>query len=561
MNNCSNFISLCIPCSSKYHALQDFKYLNAKKKVFVSAITALVAIVTFPIFGLLAVAAFRSMVKKISSVPTLIDVRHSRNQDVKKIQEQSRQNLPQQPEIRVISQELESELRTRRATPLIYAIVRNDIKKVEELINQEIDVNVADTEGCLPLHWAASREGNLEAVRLLVERTHIDARDNQGNTALMHARRKDVVEFLLEHHANADLSNDDDETPLSEAATFNYLEIVKLLLNKTHSNTAKSYALGQAAMNGSQNVVKFLLEQNVDANIPDNEGVLPLIRAINSNCQFEIIKLLKDKTNDINTKDELGRTPLSLGICSGQSRLVEFLLEQNFDPNIPDNDGSFPLHHAVQMHNSEYLLTRLIPLTNNINARANDGSTVLSRCAEGGSGKVVKFLLKHNADANIPDQSGNLPLHCAAYNRHLKVVNLLAPKTHDINARGYNRSTALSLAAEAGAEDIVKFLLKKNADANIADVNGDLPLHWAVRKRLLNIVELLVPKTTNINATGREGKTALGLAAEFDYPEIIKFLGKQPRIDYNILDDNGMNAATWMHNRRLRRHNFVGAGP
>lgn len=71
MNNCSNFISLCYPCSKKYHALNDFQSLQSKNKILVSAVTALVALLTLPLFGLLAVLTFRCLVQKLPKVVDL----------------------------------------------------------------------------------------------------------------------------------------------------------------------------------------------------------------------------------------------------------------------------------------------------------------------------------------------------------------------------------------------------------------------------------------------------------------------------------------------------------
>lgn len=64
MTNYSDFISLCNPCSSDYHAWQDFKTLDTKHQIFVGAITGLVTLLTLPTFGLLGIASFRSLVTK-----------------------------------------------------------------------------------------------------------------------------------------------------------------------------------------------------------------------------------------------------------------------------------------------------------------------------------------------------------------------------------------------------------------------------------------------------------------------------------------------------------------
>lgn len=556
MDNCSNFISLCNPCSTKYHALQDFQALNVKKKVFVSAVTGIVALLTLPIFGLFAVLTFRCMVKKFSAAKLNKKNGVHVKFHVQKVQKQAIKHLPQQ--------KLEEKLRKIGASPLICAIVRNDLKKVEELIHEGNDVHMTDAKGLLPLHWAA-KEGHLEAVKLLITKTHVDAQDvRMGNTALIWAasyNEKDVVEFLLAQNANPNISNNWDELPIESAAKEGHLEIVKLFLG-TASEYVKSCTLGWASFYGHLNVVKFLLEENVDVNIPkrsrrNEDGVLPFHEAVEGR-NLEIIKLLFAKTNNIYTKDEFGRTALGHAASIGHPEIVEFLLEKDFNPNIPDADGKLPLHHTVNWYFHRFplkLLELLISRTNDINTTDEDGTTPLNRAAERSddenSSLFVDLLLQHQADANIPDRFDNLPLHWAAQNKHLKVIQLLAPKTNDINAQGYKRSTALSFAAGEGATEIVKFLLGVNADPNIPDDNGNLPLHWAARKGHLDIVKLLIPKTHDIDAKGERGKTAIGFAADFDYNEIFWDL-LSAGADANIPDDNGLTPANW-EGRRFRR--------
>eukprot|EP00066_Takifugu_rubripes_P023869 XP_011613135.1 PREDICTED: cyclin-dependent kinase 4 inhibitor C isoform X2 [Takifugu rubripes] len=67
------------------------------------------------------------------------------------------------------------------------------------------------------------------------------------------------------------------------------------------------------------------------------------------------------------------------------------------------------------------------------------GLTLLHDTSREGFDDSVRVLLEHGADANRVDVKGNLPLHVAAREGHLKVVQLLIGKTanpHQDNNEG-----------------------------------------------------------------------------------------------------------------------------
>ena len=82
-----NIISLCYPCSSKYHAWDHFKTLKLKEKIVVSSVTTLVGILSLPFFSLLAVLTFRGLVKKFSAVDLAQDNANPLKETVAKVEQ------------------------------------------------------------------------------------------------------------------------------------------------------------------------------------------------------------------------------------------------------------------------------------------------------------------------------------------------------------------------------------------------------------------------------------------------------------------------------------------
>jgi ankyrin repeat protein len=67
---------------------------------------------------------------------------------------------------------------------LLFMACRGDVKGVEDLLNEGIDVNSIDLDGRTALHIAAC-EGHVQVAKLLLSRkANLDARDRWGSTVI-----------------------------------------------------------------------------------------------------------------------------------------------------------------------------------------------------------------------------------------------------------------------------------------------------------------------------------------------------------------------------------------
>ncbi len=154
------------------------------------------------------------------------------------------------------------------------------------------------------------------------------------------------------------------------------------------------------------------------------------------------------------------------------------------------------------------------------NAKNEKGETALTFAVRYKDPKIAKLLVEQ-ADLNLRDDNGNMPLFVAIKNEKEDLFNLLLEKGADANSSGAasektKNQTALYVAILQGREDLIGKLLNKGADPNIADSAGALPLSEAVVRRnsTPGIVKLLLDKGANPNALEPDKVTPLMYAAE-----------------------------------------------
>ncbi|MGF1718967.1 ankyrin repeat domain-containing protein [Vibrio kyushuensis] len=86
-----------------------------------------------------------------------------------------------------------------------------------------------------------------------------------------------------------------------------------------------SSSLTDAIMYGDENIVKALLNFDLDPSRPDIDGYTPLILAVESE-QSEVINLLISKGADINGIDPEGGYPIWYAVDSGNLKLIKQLV-------------------------------------------------------------------------------------------------------------------------------------------------------------------------------------------------------------------------------------------
>ncbi len=401
-----------------------------------------------------------------------------------------------------------------KLTPLHCAAISGNIEIVKFLISKGADQNAHTNEGKLPFHIAASGK-NLEVVKLLIPKN------------------------LDEKFANTSCG-ENNELPLHLAAQGGHLEIVLLLLPFTKdincTNIQKWTPLHYAASSGHIDIVNHLVTNGANPDVANNNSELPLHLAVRHR-HLEIVKFLTPKMKkDIDATDNQGRTALFYAAGSRNTEILDYLLQQKANPNTHDKNGLLPLHYAARsgsLENMEKLLG-LLKKPDTINAKDNQGRTVLSWSIESRDKNSVDFLLQKKADKNIADKDNKLPFHYAAhFCSDVDIIKLLKPEK--INVQDAQGRTALTYAAEGERTKNIEWLLENGADPNSPDKQGRFPIHYAAKVGY-TFIDLLV-RPENINIQDKDGRTALSFAAEKEVVTIRHLI--KAGADINIPDKNG----------------------
>ena len=127
----------------------------------------------------------------------------------------------------------------------------------------------------------------------------------------------------------------------------------------------------------------------------------------------------------------------------------------------------------------------------NVNAKDDNGKTVLMRAAMKGYTETARILLKHGADVNAKDNMGWTALIEAADGGHTEVTEVLLQHGANVNAKSDLGFTALMMAASRGYTKVAEVLLKHGAEVNARDNYGETALMKATKNNRTKTADLL----------------------------------------------------------------------
>jgi ankyrin repeat protein len=267
-------------------------------------------------------------------------------------------------------------------------------------------INVADERGSYPIHYA---------ILGLKKRTNP-------------AAAVEIVQLLLDYDSNEALQKSQKQSPL----------VASFYIACNHRNNPSKF-------NAAVKILHLLYDAHPEA-IEDNEitsnidrRVVPREIQTFINTQLTYARQARDSTL-MSTRDEHGQLPLHIAFqhdpydpeykYNATFGSIKLLVNGNRDAvRIPDNDGSLPIHAAVQCHNGSHYAT-----------------------------KVVDYLIGLDLDTlTAVDREGNTALHYACLKADYVLISLLLEKYGAVSVSKRNVDKKLPIHLLLG-NDLTEFM-------------------------------------------------------------------------------------------------------
>ncbi|XP_008579454.1 PREDICTED: ankyrin repeat and SOCS box protein 14 isoform X2 [Galeopterus variegatus] len=241
----------------------------------------------------------------------------------------------------------------------------------------------------------------------------------------------------------------------------------------------------------------FLLVNGCNPNAKNFEGNSPLLTAVLCDS-YDMAALLISHGANVNLQCVNKRTALHEAAKLGRKDMVKLMLVSGAHPDPQSSYGFTPLALAAQSGHTEIM--EMLLQKGKIFCQASDSSSILLEAARGGNPDSVTLLLEHGADANIPKNSGHLPIHVAADRGHLLALKMLVPVT-DLAAIKRSGISPIHCAAAGAHPQCLELLIQAGFDVNFMldqrirkhyDDQRKSALYFAVSNGDLSSIKLLL---------------------------------------------------------------------
>ena len=353
--------------------------------------------------------------------------------------------------------------------------------------------------------WTASREGDLEKVRQLIQDGHNVNRGDSGGW-----------------------------TPLMVAAVNGHNQVVRELIRAgadvNGKNNTKRTALHWASRSGHSSVIKTLAEAGANLNEQDEDGMTPLMKAAYWGNANVVVKLIRAGA-DVNGKNNTKRTALHWASSRGHSNVVKTLAEAGANLNVQDEDGMTPLMEAADRGHAN-VVVKLIRAGADVNGKDNDKLTALHCASRWGYSSVVKTLAEAGANLNEQDVDGMTPLIFAACWGGANVLVELIRAGADVSVVSNHKSlsvavgsTALHFAAKQNNIDYGVLLVEAGADTRTRNKKSKDPLDLGshdFRQAIQQVQSFSTKRIVAVMGDGEHGKSTLIAALQAEGNSLLK---------------------------------------
>lgn len=225
-------------------------------------------------------------------------------------------------------------------------------------------------------------------------------------------------------------------------------------------------------------VIKFLIDKNVNINIPCSCLMFPIHLAC-EHQSYEIVKLLIDNRADITQINTINQTPLHIACKYNDFNTIKLLINNSANVHVPDFFFRNPMHVACQYQSYE-VIEFLIQNGANVNAYFD--------------GQNISYVQKNSYEENSRLYFVSYPLHIACMYNSLDTIKLLVDNGALITNVDIINQTALHVACRYQNYESIEYLIKKKCDINCVDIYGWTPFNIACRYQSYKTINKIINK-------------------------------------------------------------------
>ncbi|HYR83121.1 MAG TPA: ankyrin repeat domain-containing protein [Terriglobia bacterium] len=263
----------------------------------------------------------------------------------------------------------------------------------------------------------------------------------------------------------------------------------------------RDFRLVDAAMRSDRGAVHSLLQQKIDVNAAQPDGMTALHWAVRHD-DLETAQSLIRAGAKATAPTRYGVTPLYLACVNGNAAMIEVLLRAGANPNATNAGGETALMTAVRTGKPD-AVKLLIDKGAMVNAKEDvRGQTALMWAVLENHPQVVKLLLENEADINaqtnvsIPDGTTGIPEATSA-DIGAHGVGIYRPRAVPSPS---GAMTPLLFAAREGNLEMARILVEAKADLERPSANGTRPLVVAIINNHIELALFLLEKGADPNA-------------------------------------------------------------
>ena len=334
---------------------------------------------------------------------------------------------------------------------------------IDRMIAHGATIPPADDGGWTILMYAADHCATVALSFLIESGCDVNARTNDGSTALMVAQSAEVIKRLIDAGADVNAHNDEGWTALHSVFI--------------PGDDSFSFFCIEAPL-----ALKYLIDAGADVNARNCEGITPLMLWAAEDQSREAFQLLKDAGVDIAAIDNNGHSvlmhaasifPNGFGYYPiKRIRTIQKIIGYGLDENTWHDIHDIELISAACVRTVEQL-EEILKKGADISAKDITGRTPLMNAVPRNTPSVVRFLIEAGSNVNAASETGITPLMLIAgcarkkYPRKddeiMDIVKLLLDAGADINAKDSKGRSALMFALKNENALVVKTLLAAGA--------------------------------------------------------------------------------------------------